>query len=87
VRTLPCAGCGSTYAVEAAHTGKDGGMRMKASDYSCIPLCTDCHTMAANSYHRHPDGPEGFARGKGFVITELVKRLNHAWFAYSQEVK
>src|SRR5690348_16186955 len=80
VRSLPCAGCGSNYSVEAAHTGSDGGASMKASDYSCIPLCTDCHTMAPDSYHRHPDGREGFERSHNFSIAELVARLNHAWF-------
>jgi hypothetical protein len=52
IRTLPCAACGSTHRVEAAHTGSDGGMRQKASDTSCVPLCHDCHQAAPVSYHR-----------------------------------
>jgi hypothetical protein len=87
IRTLPCAACGSTSNVEAAHTGNDGGASMKASDYSCIPLCTNCHTMAADSYHRHPDGVEGFALSHDISIAGLVKRLNHCWFEYSGMVK
>lgn len=52
IRSLPCAACGSTWSVEAAHTGSDGGMRQKASDTTCVPLCHDCHQAAPTSYHR-----------------------------------
>src|SRR5690348_13951531 len=52
IRTSPCAACGRIQNIEAAHTGADGGMRQKASDYSCIPLCSDCHQFAPTSYHR-----------------------------------
>ena len=38
-RTPPCAACKREGPNEAAH-GEDGGMRMKVSDKSCIPLCT-----------------------------------------------
>ena len=37
IRTLPCVACGVEGRSEAAHTGTDGGMSMKASDYSCVP--------------------------------------------------
>jgi hypothetical protein len=37
---------------ETAHTGRDGGMRMKASDLSYIPLRADCHGLRRDSYHR-----------------------------------
>jgi hypothetical protein len=30
-----------------AFTGSDGGMGQKASDYSCVPLCADCHNHRA----------------------------------------
>ena len=53
IRSLPCCHCGATRDVEAAHTGSDGGMRQKASDTSCVPLCHDCHQSAAVSYHRN----------------------------------
>ena len=52
IRTLPCCACGVKGLSEAAHTGTDGGMSMKASDYSCVPLCPDCHTQAPDAYHR-----------------------------------
>src|ERR1035437_4727291 len=34
IRTLPCIACGIEGRSDAAHTGSDGGMSMKASDYS-----------------------------------------------------
>jgi len=85
VRSLPCAVCGATDRVEAAHTGSDGGMRLKASDYSCIPLCTCCHTFGADSYHVL--GRERFEGRHGLAIGELVRELNHAWFAHAAEIK
>jgi hypothetical protein len=69
IRTLPCACCGLEPAGEAAHTGSDGGMRQKASDYSCIPLCSDCHRFAAHAYHRI-----------GRAAFETRFNLNRAWF-------
>jgi hypothetical protein len=45
IRTLTCLGCGCGSRNEAAHVGHDGGMSMKASDYSCVPLCSNCHTQ------------------------------------------
>ena len=79
VRSLPCAACGSTYRVEAAHTGTDGGMRQKASDYSCVPLCHECHQAAPNSYHRIDGGREGFELANGLNFVDLVERLNAIW--------
>ena len=34
IRTLPCLQCGIEHRSEAAHTGTDGSMSMKASDHS-----------------------------------------------------
>jgi|ERR1019366_9819847 hypothetical protein len=51
IRSLPCAICGLEPCGEAAHTGGDGGMAMKASDYSCIPLCPACHTFGLPDQH------------------------------------
>ena len=78
VRSLPCAVCGSEPS-EAAHTGSDGGMSMgKASDYSAIPLCSDCHTQSAESYHRLGRGE--FERRHDLDVAALVRRLNSLWF-------
>lgn len=49
IRSLPCASCGIEPAGEAAHTGSDGGMSQKSSDYSCVPLCSQCHTQSADA--------------------------------------
>lgn len=77
VRTLPCAACGSDFQVEAAHTGSDGGTALKASDYSCVPLCRGCHTGNPRSYHAI--GRERFATLWSLDFGELVTRLNAAW--------
>ena len=71
--------------IEAAHTGSDHGTAQKASDYSTIPLCQDCHTLAADSYHRL--GREAFERAHGLDLAELVRLLNRAWFAHGSDVK
>jgi hypothetical protein len=72
IRTLPCASCGSTYEVEAAHTGSDGGMRQKASDRSCVPLCNNCHQAHPVSYHRNREA-------MGIDFPALVARLNDVY--------
>jgi hypothetical protein len=63
--------------VEAAHTGNDGGMRQKASDYSCVPLCSTCHTMGAEAYHRI--GRANFEARWNLDFGGLVQRLNAAY--------
>jgi len=78
IRTLPCAACGVKSQIEAAHTGSDGGMSQKASDYSCIPLCRNCHTAGPNAYHRI--GKRNFERRHSLELNDLVRRLNEAWF-------
>ena len=86
IRTLPCAVCGleGKGLVEAAHTGTDGGMRLKASDYSCIPLCFDHHQGNPDAYHA---GVRTFERIHRIDCRRLVDRLNHDWFVYSRRVK
>ena len=77
VRTLPCTICGAVWRVEAAHTGCDGGMSMKPSDYSCIPLCRNCHTAGRGAYHHI--GKLAFERSYGIDLQALVKGLNVSW--------
>jgi hypothetical protein len=77
IRTLPCAACQSRWQIEAAHTGSDGGLSQKASDYSCVPLCRNCHTLGPNSYHRI--GKQRFEWINGLDVGELVTALNIAW--------
>ena len=77
IRTLPCVTCGSNCQIEAAHTGTDGGMSQKASDYSCVPLCMNCHTAGRTAYHRV--GKLEFERNRGIDFARLVRELNIAW--------
>lgn len=85
IRTLPCSACGIEGRSEAAHTGGDGGLRQKASDYSCIPLCPDCHTLGTDSYHQV--GRDLFEQIWKIDCRAVVKRLAHDWFAYAGAVK
>lgn len=78
IRSLPCSSCGIEPAGEAAHTGSDGGMSQKASDYSCVPLCSDCHTQAPDAYHRI--GKAAFEVCRNVTFADLAKRLNSIWF-------
>lgn len=84
IRTLPCLVCGAQPS-EAAHTGSDGGMSMRSSDYSCLPLCSEHHTMAPASYHQI--GRARFEALHDIDCRAIVKRLTHDWFAYSGEIK
>jgi hypothetical protein len=78
IREMACIGCGIEGRSEAAHTGTDGGMGQKASDYSCVPLCSNCHTQAAEAYHRI--GKRAFEALHG-SLAPVVARLNAEWAA------
>jgi hypothetical protein len=78
IRSLPCAACGLTPGGQAAHTGTDRGIGQKASDYSCIPLCADCHIYRTDAYHRI--GRKDFERTFDLHCAQLVRRLNRLWF-------
>jgi hypothetical protein len=52
-------------------------MSMKASDYSCVPLCSDCHTRAPGAYHRV--GKRAFEQRYGLSFASIVARLNREW--------
>ena len=82
VRSLPCAACGATVDVQAAHTG-DRGLGQKASDYSCVPLCRSCHA----EYDNGLESSALFEAASGIEMRRIVERLNHDWFAYSGAVK
>ena len=77
IRSFPCAACGSNRNIEAAHTGSDGGMSMKSSDYSCIPLCPDCHRGGPFAYHRV--GRAAFAARFGLDLAGECAALVAAW--------
>lgn len=77
IRTLACASCGAETGVEAAHTGHDGGMGQKASDFSCVPLCAVCHRAGPFAYHRI--GRRDFERRHGIDLGQLARRLYRIW--------
>src|ERR1051325_11372231 len=77
IRSLPCIGCGREGPSEPAHTGVDGGMSMKASDYSCVPLCRECHTQAPRAYHRI--GKRDFETEREISLRDAVEQLNEIW--------
>jgi hypothetical protein len=77
IRTLPCAVCGARWRVEAAHTGYDGGMAQKSSDYSCVPLCRNCHTAGGEAYHRV--GRREFEMLHSINLGGLARSLKAAW--------
>ena len=74
VRTLSCAACETDQLIQAAHTGSDGGTALKASDYSCVPLCQGCHTGNPRAYHQI--GRDAFERLWNLSFVEIVARLN-----------
>jgi hypothetical protein len=82
IRSLPCCACGTLQFVEASHTGKDGGMRQKSSDYSCVPLCSLCHRVGPQAYHWI--GKDAFEKLHGLDLARLAKRLNRAWETMQQ---
>jgi hypothetical protein len=77
IRSLPCCACLAEGRSEAAHTGADGGMSMKASDYSCVPLCPDCHTRGPLAYHRI--GKRAFESVQGVRFASIVAHLRREW--------
>ena len=80
IRSLPSAVSGY-YGCEAAHTGTDGGMSLKASDYSCIPL------LPVEYREYHAIGRKAFERKHGISCAEMAKNLNRLWLGYSREAK
>jgi hypothetical protein len=76
-RARPQATGSDRWQIEAAHTGSEGGMSQKASDYSCVPLCRSCHTAGRTAYHRI--GKLEFERKYGINFMDLVRALNIAW--------
>ena len=79
IRTLACCACGMEGRSEAAHTGTDGGMSMKASDYSCVPLCPDCHREGPAAYHRI--GKRAFEQVRDLCLANVVAQLQREWGA------
>lgn len=77
IRQLPCCACHRPAPSEAAHTGNQGGMSMKASDYSCVPLCAECHTRGPLAYHRI--GKRAFERLHGVRFASVARECVREW--------
>lgn len=73
IRTFPCAVCGSSRYIEAAHTGPHG-LGQKSADSTAIPLCITHHRNGKDSYHKL--GPRAFAEAHNLNISELVTKLS-----------
>lgn len=80
IRSLPSCVSGRPHC-EAAHTGDDGGMSMKASDYTCVPLTAEEHC----EYHRV--GRAAFAAAYGLNLDGIVEELMRAWRASGRTTK
>jgi hypothetical protein len=74
IRTQPSLISGLTPC-EACHTGNDGGMSMKASDFSCVPLTWEEH----REYHRI--GKAAFEKRYGLSFSSARKKLLTEWKA------
>ena len=80
IRSLPSCISGR-MGCEAAHTGTDGGMRQKASDYSCVPLTPAEH----REYHQI--GKQAFEAKYTVSFESQVWALNLTWKRYAGLVK
>jgi hypothetical protein len=67
IRSLWCLVCGSPYP-DPCHTGPHG-MRQKADDHTCIPLCRRHH-------QEYDASPTVFSDTYGLDIPKIVARLN-----------
>jgi hypothetical protein len=74
IRTFPSVVSGR-IGCEAAHTGRDGGMRMKASDFSVAPLTVEEHR------EYHAIGRERFEEKHGISFRAIVEEFNRQWIA------
>ncbi len=83
IRTKPCLICGAKS--EAAHTGLDGGMAQKSSDFSALPICSRHHNWGhAGSFHEL--GRARFERRYGINLAAEVARLNNDWIRESETI-
>jgi hypothetical protein len=75
IRRQPCC-CGCRRGpCEAAHVGMDGGMGLKASDYSTAPLWRECHRRY------HVVGKLAFERECGIDFDIVTEGLFTEWSA------
>ena len=78
IASLPSAISGQ-LGCDPCHT-QNGGMRMKGSDYSCVPLTRE--------EHREYDADrKAFELKYEIKMSEVVRDLCRCWFKYSDQVK
>jgi len=82
IRSQACCVCGSSFAVAAAHT-VNAGLRIKGSDYSCVPLCFEHH----RAYDSGLRSKGLFEIDHNISMAAIVRSLNHEWFSHAREVK
>ena len=58
---------------------------MKASDYSCVPLCSDCHRQAPGAYHRV--GKRVFEERRGLSFVRIMEQLNREYRHSARELR
>lgn len=78
VRTHSCCSCfrSATRAIEAHHAGK-GSMGKKASDFTCVPLCTECH----RAVHDTGRVPNLDAKQTKTLFKQVQRELLETWRA------
>ena len=72
IRSLPCIVCQFPAPSDPHHT-ETGGKGIKASDYTCIPLCHMHHQMV------HIFGKQTFQEQMKIDFESVSKRLNAIW--------
>jgi Protein of unknown function (DUF968) len=80
IRTLPSCISGR-IGCEAAHTGTDGGMRQKASDFTCVPLTPEEHR------EYHSIGRRAMEKKYGVSFASISRKLFGVWKEYGGLVK
>lgn len=74
VRSQPCCVSGSTENVQAAHVGRGGGVGLKASDFSTVPMTAELHA------EQHQLGIGTFRKKYGVSFNAEIARLLHRFW-------
>ena len=81
-RRWGCPGCGTDKGIVAMHSGSDGGMSLKASDYYAIGACDPCHMRTHGKHQAFPGMTPEQTR---LVIVERQNRTMAAWIARGEQ--
>mgnify|MGYP001593580151 CR=1 FL=1 len=72
VRGLPCSSCGAPEPSDPHHV-EQGGVGIKGSDFSTIPLCRACHGFLEDNGHRVAE------KTLRFSVSMAVAETLHRW--------